>query len=193
MPDRLAPPRRHFLHRTLRGATQLGALAAAGVAGAMVATPARASVAGPRRLALVHTHTGERLSLAFAVDEHYVPSALGALDRFLRDHYSGSVGRIDPLLFDLLHRVHRALGADGPFEVISGYRDATTNAVLCETRAGGVARHSLHMEGRAIDVRLPGVALADLRDAARALRAGGVGFYLRDRFVHLDTGRVRAW
>ncbi len=191
MTDRPAPPRRRFLQHSLHRATQVGALAAA--AGAMVATPARASVAGPRRLALVHTHTGERISLAYAVDEHYVPSALGALDHFLRDHYSGSVGRIDPQLFDLLHRVHAMLGANGPFEIISGYRDGATNAVLRETRGGGVARHSLHMEGRAVDVRLPGVALAELRDAARSLRAGGVGFYARERFVHLDTGRFRTW
>jgi uncharacterized protein YcbK (DUF882 family) len=182
-------PRRRFLRR----ASHLGTMAAASVALPMLAHPARAATQGPRRLSLVHTHTGEKLALAFAVDEHFVPSALGALDHFLRDHYSGSVGRIDPQLFELLHRVQLTLGASGPYEIISGYRAADTNEALRRTRGGGVARHSLHMEGRALDVRLSGVALADLRDAALGLRAGGVGFYMRERFVHLDTGRVRTW
>jgi len=86
-----------------------------------------------------------------------------------------------------------ALGTQQPFEVISGYRSPGTNATLRSTREGGVAKHSLHMDGKAIDVRLPGVPLADLRDAARSLRGGGVGFYPREQFVHIDTGRVRHW
>jgi uncharacterized protein YcbK (DUF882 family) len=183
------PPRRHFLRR----ATHLTTLTAASVALPIIVTPAQATLRGPRRLSLVHTHTGERIALAFAIDGHYPSEALLALDHFLRDHYSGQVGRIDPQLFELLHRVQTALGSSSPYEIISGYRDPGTNERLRQTRSGGVARHSLHMEGRAIDVRLPGVALADLRDAALSLRAGGVGFYARDRFVHLDTGRVRAW
>ncbi len=183
------PPRRRFLRR----ASHVSALAAAAVALPALPDPARAAMQGPRRLSLVHTHTGERISLAFAIDAHYPGPALGALDQFLRDHYSGVVGRMDPQLFELLHRVQRELGHDGAYEVISGFRDGDTNARLRATRGGGVARHSLHMEGRAIDVRLPGVPLAELRDAAVELRIGGVGFYARDRFVHLDTGRVRTW
>ena len=77
--------------------------------------------------------------------------------------------------------------------MISGYRCPATNSLLRNTRGGGVAQHSLHMEGKAIDVRLPGVPLAELRDAALSLRAGGVGFYPREQFVHVDTGRVRSW
>jgi uncharacterized protein YcbK (DUF882 family) len=115
------------------------------------------------------------------------------LNHFLRDHYTGEVGSMDPQLFDLLHRVRRALGSTAAFQVISGYRAPATNLRLRLTRGGGVARNSLHTEGRAIDVRLPGVALAELRDAALSLRAGGVGFYPREDFVHLDTGRVRHW
>jgi uncharacterized protein YcbK (DUF882 family) len=88
--------------------------------------------------------------------------------------------------------VHQLVGATQPFQVISGYRSPATNETLRVTRGGGVARQSLHTEGRAIDVRLPGVALGDLRDAAVSLRAGGVGFYA-GQFVHLDTGRVRRW
>lgn len=179
------PPRRHFLRRT-------ATYAAAGVVPGL-ATPARASLGGSRDLALAHTHTRERLDLVFAVHERYVPESLGVLNHFLRDHYTGEVGTIDPQLFDLLHRVRQVLGSTAAFQVISGYRAPATNLRLRLTRGGGVASKSLHTEGRAIDVRLPGVALTDLRDAALSLRAGGVGYYAREDFVHLDTGRVRHW
>jgi uncharacterized protein YcbK (DUF882 family) len=181
MTDHPTPQRRRFLR-----------LAAAGALPA-VWLRAQASVPAARELSLVNTHTQERIELVYAVGDSYVPQALLSLNHFLRDHYSGDVGRIDPQVFDQLHRVQQALGHGGAFEVISGYRCPATNNRLRETRGGGVASHSLHMEGRAIDVRLPGVALADLRDAAMSLRGGGVGFYAREQFVHLDTGRVRHW
>lgn len=146
-----------------------------------------------RSLAFRHTHTGERVSLVYAVGDRYVPEALTALNHFLRDHYSGQIGSIDPQLFDLLHRLQLTLGCDDPFHVISGYRCPETNQTLKATRGGGVARHSLHMDGKAIDIRLPGVPLADLHDAALELKRGGVGYYPRDQFVHVDTGRVRHW
>ncbi len=158
-----------------------------------LATTARAAVPGARGLAMVHTHTRERIDLVYAVDGRYDAAALGSLNRFLRDHYTGDVGTIDPQVFDLLHRVQQEFGGGRAFEIISGYRCPATNTQLRETRGGGVAKHSLHMEGRAIDVRLAGVPLAELRDAALSLRAGGVGFYPREQFVHLDTGRVRTW
>ncbi len=156
---------------------------------------ARAQVALPQpcRLSLAHTHTGERLEIAYAEGGAYDPKALGRLNRFLRDHYTGQVGVMDPGLFDQLHQVQALLGCSGPFEVISGFRCAGTNERLRLQGAGGVARRSLHMDGRAIDVRLPGVPLGELRDAALSLRAGGVGFYPREQFVHMDTGRVRHW
>jgi len=185
MTDMPASTRRRFLRHTIH-------LAAAGALPALSA-PARAAPAGARELTLHNTHTQERIDLVYAVETRYVPEALGSLNHFLRDSYTGDVARIDPRLFDLLHGVRQALGSEQPFEVISGYRCAATNTRLRTTGGGGVAKHSLHMEGRAIDVRLPGVALADLRDAARSLRAGGVGFYPRDQFVHIDTGRVRHW
>jgi len=175
--------RRHFLKRSAGIAA--GSLLPLGAA--------RAGLEAARSLSFVHTHTKERLELVFAVADAYVPAALQALNRFLRDHYSGTVGAIDPRLFDLLYQVQGLAGGTRPFEVISGYRCAATNAALRETRGGGVAKQSLHMEGRAIDVRLPGVPLADLRDAAVSLKAGGVGFYPGSQFVHLDTGRVRRW
>ena len=180
------PARRHFLRHTAR-------FAAAVALPALATRTALASVRDARELAMTHTHTGEKIDLVYANGERYLPEALGGLNRFLRDHYTGDVGVIDPQVFDLLYRVQRVLGSKGAFAVISGYRCPATNSRLRQTRSGGVATKSLHMEGRAIDVRLPGVPLADLHQAALSLGAGGVGFYPRDQFVHIDTGRVRNW
>lgn len=180
------PARRHFLRHTAR-------FAAAVALPALATRTALASVRDARELAMTHTHTREKIDLVYANGERYLPEALGGLNRFLRDHYTGDVGVIDPQVFDLLYRVQRVLGSKGAFEVISGYRCPATNSRLRKTGSGGVATKSLHMEGRAIDVRLPGVPLADLHQAALSLGAGGVGFYPRDQFVHIDTGRVRNW
>jgi len=173
-------------------------VAATGLALVAVGAPALASAqaaaaAGERRLAFEHLHTGESLDLVYAIDGEYLPESLAALDWLLRDHRSGEVGSIAPSLFDQLHRVQQRLGSGRPYQVVSAFRGAATNARLRAQRGAAVARRSLHLEGRAIDVRLPGVALAQLRDAALALRAGGVGFYPRSQFVHLDTGAVRRW
>lgn len=187
------PPRRLALRQglCLAGAVALPAWALR----ANATSPITAS--GGRELALRNLHTNESIALTYARADGYLASALQALNHFLRDHYSGDVGLIDPRLFELLHRVQDTLGGRNagrtPFEVISGYRSPATNQHLRQTRGGGVARHSLHMDGRAIDVRLPGVPLAELRDAARSLQAGGVGYYPGEQFVHLDTGSVRAW
>ncbi|MEO8298490.1 MAG: DUF882 domain-containing protein [Burkholderiales bacterium] len=180
--------RRHFL----RHAAGL-AVAGAAVARAQRVQAAVASRPDARRLDFSHTHTGEQLSLVYAVGSEYLPAALTALNRLLRDHYGGQVGSIDPALFDLLFKVQRELQAGAPFQVISGYRSPVTNTTLRKTRGGGVAKHSLHMEAKAIDIRIAGVALPDLRDAAQSLQGGGVGFYPREQFVHVDTGRVRRW
>ena len=184
MTDIIDTARRRLLHR----ATGVAA------AGAVVGWAHGARAAAPERsLALSHTHTGEQLAVVYAVGEQYVAAAIAALNLLLRDHYSGEVGRIDPQLFDQLHQLQQRLGSRAAFEVISGYRCPATNARLRATRGGGVAPNSLHLQGRAIDVRLPGTPLADLRDAALSLRGGGVGYYPREQFVHLDTGRVRTW
>ncbi len=145
-----------------------------------------------RALILSHTHTGERINLAYADGGRYVPEALRAMNHFLRDHYTSAVGTIDPQVFDLMYRIQQLVGGAGAFEIISGYRGADTNARLRDTRGGGVARNSLHLEGRAVDGRLPGVALNNLCDAALSLRVGGVGYYPREKFVHLDTGLAEA-
>ncbi len=188
--------RRHFLSRA-------GQLTAAGWllpltgmrAARAVEMPSESWSAASRSLAFNHTHTRERISVVYAANGDYVPDALSQLNRFLRDHYSGTVGRMDPQLFDLLHQVRLALGGKSlsAYDVISGYRCPETNNHLRNSRGGGVAKRSLHMEGKAIDVRIPGVPLAELRDAATSLKAGGVGYYPNEQFVHLDTGRVRSW
>lgn len=146
-----------------------------------------------RTLSFRHTHTGEALALAYAAGNAYLDEALGRINWFLRDFRSGRAHAIDPALLDQLHRISQVTGSRAPFEVISAYRSAETNEMLRRTGGGGVASRSLHLEGRAIDIRLGDVGLADLRDAAASLRAGGVGFYPQSRFVHVDTGGVRRW
>lgn len=183
--------RRAFLQRSAR-VMQVAAV------GGMLATgshcvQAMAAQGSSRALAFEHLHTNEHLSLIYAVGGSVLPQAQSRLDVFLRDHYTGDVGAIDPQLFDLLYRLRTTLGTHMPLQVISGYRSPFTNERLRTTRAGGVAKRSLHMDGKAIDIRIPGVALADLRDAAISLHAGGVGFYSRENFVHVDTGSVRTW
>jgi len=145
-----------------------------------------------RTLAFHGLHTGERVSATYFADGRYLADGLAAIDRVLRDHRTGEVFPIDRELLDLLHALQGALATSAPFELISGYRAPATNASLAQ-RGGGVVRNSLHMDGMAVDVRLPGVRLTALRDAAIALKGGGVGFYPRDGFVHVDIGRVRRW
>jgi uncharacterized protein YcbK (DUF882 family) len=177
--------RRTFLHQAAK--LVVGGAAVSSVQNAL------AAFSNTRSLAFNHTHTGERISLVYAIDDQYVPSSLTAFNNFLRDHYSGEVGAIDPQLFDLLFRIKEVLGCNGPFDVISGYRCPATNSTLRNTRGGGVAKRSLHMDGKAIDIRLASVSIGDLRDAALSLRQGGVGFYQREQFVHVDTGGIRSW
>jgi len=146
-----------------------------------------------RDLSLDHTHTREQIELIFAKGRTYVPEALTDLNHFLRDHYSGDVGEMDPALYDIMHALRASLQARAPCHIISGYRSPRTNERLRTTRGGGVARRSLHMDGKAVDLRIPGVPLKELRDAALELGRGGVGYYPGSNFVHVDTGRVRAW
>jgi len=145
-----------------------------------------------KRITLKNLHTPESLDIAFRHGEAYVPDALAAIQVLLRDYRTGEQHPIDPALLDYLYDVAQTVGVAPVFSVISGYRSPQTNAMLHE-RSGGVASHSLHMEGRAIDVRLAGVDCADLVDKALGMRCGGVGYYRRSNFVHLDTGRFRTW
>lgn len=154
--------------------------------------PAWANPPAARALSLVNLHTGESLKAEYWDAGAYRPDALTAIAKVLRDHRSGEVHAIDTGLLDLLVRLSSELGTSRPYQVISGYRSPTTNAKL-HAKSSGVATRSLHMDGKAIDVRIPGVDLARLRDAALALKLGGVGYYPDSNFVHLDTGRVRRW
>ena len=145
-----------------------------------------------RALSFRHTHTGESLAVDYAVDDEYVPEALEALNRLLRDFRTGDRHPIDPHLFDLLHSIRERTGSTQPFHIISGYRSPATNTMLRQ-HSEGVASGSLHMKGQAIHIRLPGVPLRQLRGAALDVRGGGVGYYPASDFVHVDTGRVRQW
>jgi uncharacterized protein YcbK (DUF882 family) len=165
---------------------------AAGVVG-LAGRAAGASVtASPRALSLHNLHTGESLSLVYAEGGTYLPDALAEINTFLRDFRTGEVKPIEPQLLDLLDDLRTVLGARTPYQVISGYRSPATNEML-RRESGGVAAHSLHMVGKAIDVRLAEVPTRELRDAGLAMARGGVGYYDHLDFVHLDTGRVRRW
>jgi uncharacterized protein YcbK (DUF882 family) len=175
------PARRTFL----RGA---GALAAAALA------PGRL-LAGPREervLSFFNTHTRERLTVPYFADGEYLARELATLNAFLRDHRTGQEHVMDATLFDILNDLRLATRTRSPFHVISGYRSPATNTMLREN-GRGVAKRSMHMEGRAIDIRLSDVKSASLRDAALELGRGGVGYYHDSDFVHVDTGRVRRW
>jgi uncharacterized protein YcbK (DUF882 family) len=121
-----------------------------------------------------------------------VPQALASVNYLLRDFRTGDVGVIDTRLLDLLHGLAMLTGSRRPFQIISGYRSPATNEALRQ-RSSGVASGSLHTLGQAIDIRLADVRLEALRDAARSMRSGGVGYYAASNFVHVDTGRVRTW
>jgi uncharacterized protein YcbK (DUF882 family) len=147
------------------------------------------------RLRFYHTHTNERLDIVYRRGDTYIPEALAQLDHYLRDHRTGEVRHFDPRLFDLLYDLTAALNdSNGEIDVICGYRTPWSNEFL-RTRSAhtGVARHSLHMQAEAIDIRLPGISTAAMRDAALSLRRGGVGYYRDSDFVHVDVGRVRRW
>jgi len=168
--------------------------AAATVVVAAFAGRAIATLALPaeRALSFVHLHTGERLDVTYWADGAYVADELALVDHLLRDVRSGDVRPIDPRLLDLLHRLRRAMRSNRPYQVISGYRSPATNAAL--RRDGrAVAENSYHMRGMAIDVRLAGRGLANLRHAALGLRGGGVGTYPNSDFIHLDVGPPRSW
>ena len=161
---------------------------------ALAAAPALARARGSesRVLTFDHLHTGERLEVEYFAAGSYLPDALDAVNRVLRDFRTGDAGTMDPALLDLLHALRERTGSRRPYEIISGYRSPATNRMLHE-RSSGVAAKSLHMSGQAIDIRVADVPLARLRDAALSLQRGGVGFYPGSDFVHVDTGRVRAW
>jgi uncharacterized protein YcbK (DUF882 family) len=145
-----------------------------------------------RSITFTSTHTGESVSASYYANGEYDADALEQLNRVLRDHRTNEIGVMDPRLFDYLHEVAGRAGVQPHFDVISGFRSAASNEML-RRRSPGVAEKSQHLLGKAIDVRLRGVTVSRARDIALSLKRGGVGYYPRSDFVHLDTGRVRSW
>lgn len=155
--------------------------------------PALLGASGDERtLSLYHTHTGQSLNVTYFKEGQYLPGALGRLRVFLADWRNGEEKDIDPALMDFLWKIQLKSRHIDTYEVISAYRSPQTNELL-RGRSGGVAKNSQHIPGKAIDVRLRGLDTARLRDVALELQLGGVGYYAKSNFVHLDTGRVRRW
>lgn len=145
-----------------------------------------------RLLDLYNLHTGESLKAVYCVDGGYVPDVLNEVNYLFRDYRAGEIKPISTRLLDVLYGMKHRLETDGPFHIISGYRTPKTNALL-RKRSKGVAKKSLHMEGKAVDIRLPGCELKALRRAAIQMKMGGVGYYPKSCFVHVDVGEVRYW
>lgn len=166
-------------------------------AGISAAAPAAAlamltAPSTPRRLKFYNLHTDERLDIVYFEKGRYVPQALAEIDFILRDFRRNVVRPMHPGLLDLVGAIRRKLHSDAEIGVISGYRTPQTNAMLA-ARSDGVAHHSLHMDGMALDWRVPGRTLEELHRAALAIRGGGVGYYPASNFVHTDVGRIRYW
>ena len=159
---------------------------------ATLVPPQDVRAADARELSFYHTHTHQNLDVVYYQNGEYVESALDEINHFLADFRTGDIAEMDPKLLDILYDLRNELDSDGIYEVISAYRSQKTNEML-RSKSGGVARKSQHLLGNAIDVRLRGVPTAELRDTAFAMKRGGVGYYEKSDFVHLDTGRVRRW
>jgi uncharacterized protein YcbK (DUF882 family) len=145
-----------------------------------------------RSLSFHNLHTNESLKTIYWQGGEYVDSSLADINHLLRDHRTNEKHPMDPRLLDLLCELRLKLDTTEPLQIISGYRSPATNAML-HSQSEGVAPHSLHMDGMATDIRIPGRALALLRKTALSMKAGGVGYYPSSDFVHVDVGRVRSW
>lgn len=145
-----------------------------------------------KTLSLYNIHTGENINTTYWADGSYIPDALSQMNHLLRDYRTNAATDMDTELFDLLYSIRTNLDTTKPFNVISGYRSPTTNAML-NSHSSGVAKKSLHMQGKAMDISLPGRDLCELRKIAMNLKQGGVGYYPTSDFVHVDVGRVRYW
>jgi len=143
-------------------------------------------------MSFYHLHTGESLETSTYANGDFSIQSLREVNHLLRDHRTDEVIDIDTQLLSLLGDLQQLLGTSKPFHIISGYRSPKTNNMLSQNSTG-VAKKSLHMQGKAIDIRIPGVDIKHLHKGALALKSGGVGLYSRSDFVHLDVGRVRYW
>jgi uncharacterized protein YcbK (DUF882 family) len=145
-----------------------------------------------REISLFNIHTAEKLSVEYCTDGEYADEALQAINHILRDFRTGEIKPIDLRLLNLLHAITNKIKSGSQVHIISGYRSQATNLSLTK-KSGNVAKHSLHMDGKAIDLRIPGCDLSTLREVAWGMQSGGVGYYAKSDFVHIDTGRVRFW
>lgn len=162
----------------------------------LLVAPATARAARPssRSLSFYAMHTGEEITADYFVNGRYQPEGLRAIARVLRDHRTDEIHPIDPGVLDILHAVRRMVGSQDAIHVVSGYRSRATNEMKRQSsRWSGVAKDSYHLYGKAIDVILPNRDMRQVRRAAIALQAGGVGYYPRSGFVHLDCGPFRTW
>lgn len=180
--------------RSRRQFLKLGMLA---FAAGLLPSPARATLrhvimVPERALAFHNTHTGENIQTVYWAEGNYIPEALAGINHILRDHRNNEIQEISPALLDLLYSMNSVIEARQSVHIISGYRSPATNAMLA-ARSGGVAKHSMHLEGKAIDIRMPGRELIQVHRVALMLQGGGVGYYPRSDFVHVDVGRVRQW
>jgi len=184
MPNQVYNCRRNFL-RNIGGLT-------AGLAVSSSAFAKLPSAPAERKLQLYNLHTGESLNTTFCIEGSFVRESLRDINKLLRDHRTDEVCVMDPRLLTLLDDLKNMVGSKQPFHIISGYRSPATNNML-NSQSHGVAKKSLHMQGKAIDIRIPGVNTRALQKSALALKGGGVGLYIRSDFVHVDVGRVRSW
>lgn len=185
MTDKICKRRRSLLKAGM-------AFALTGLSTRSVFAATEQSKTAVRELAFYNLHTGESLKTDYWSQGGYLPEALADINHILRDFRNDQVLPIEPQLLDLLHGLQSTLGTARPFQIISAYRSPATNAALA-ANSGGVAKGSLHMQGKAIDLHIEGVPLSDLRRAAITLKSGGVGYYPNSNFVHVDVGRVRSW
>lgn len=183
--------RRAFLRQTVKATTLAGACAVS--SNVALASALTAPIHGPdRRLRLVNAHTWEKLDLVYWSQGEYIKENLREISHLMRDHRANESIDMDANLIDDLHSLYKLLDTDERIHVLSGYRTQATNAKL-RSRSNGVAKYSLHMEGRAVDLSVPGRNAKDIREAALSLKAGGVGYYASSGFVHIDTGNIRSW
>jgi len=193
-PVNAAWTRRRWIKTALAGSAGLTLARFAGAEeSAAAAEKAEAAKPVERFVELFNTHTSETFSAAFKKGSEFDAVALTKLNHVLRDHRNGQVHEIDPRLFDQLHDLALAAKCEPRFEIISGYRSPESNDKMSSRPGSGVAKKSLHMQGRALDLRLKRCSCSDLRDLALAAKQGGVGYYQRSDFVHIDTGAFRTW
>jgi uncharacterized protein YcbK (DUF882 family) len=156
-------------------------------------TPLEALAYEERSISVYNTHTGDVLKkIVYWEQGTYIPEALNIINYTLRDHRTEEVHKIDPKLVDLMAELSRKIGTRHPFEIVSGYRSLETNNKLLKT-SNKVAKNSYHIKGKAVDLYLPNIPLKKLHQAAISMRKGGVGYYPKSGFIHIDTGRVRRW